>query len=102
LHRPSNTLGDENIIVTLRRAVSDDLYVADWHEAIGDGDLASNQRAVTLSLVDAQDRPVLAFALDRAWPSALAITTPVGEPRARTPLREEVTLICDAIRHVRP
>jgi phage tail-like protein len=55
--------------VTLKRGLTADMGFWEWRQAVIDGGVAANRKAVTITLLDRTYAPITAWHLTNAWPS---------------------------------
>jgi phage tail-like protein len=86
--------------VTLKRGMNGSLELWAWHEAVRAGTLGAARRSCTLTMFNADGKPVAKYWLEKAWPNKIDLAgLKAGASEA---LIETVTLTCEHIRRVAP
>ncbi len=84
--------------IALKRGKTSSLELWAWHEAVRNGDLAAARKSCSLTMHNAEGKPVARYRLEHAWPSKLE----VGSLKAGSTdvLHETVTLVCERLQRV--
>lgn len=86
--------------IILRRGMSRDTELWAWHEAVIHGDMAAARKSASLSMFNAEGKPVARYWLENAWPSKIEITA--VKAGASEVLVETVTITCENLQRVAP
>ena len=90
--------GTKSFTVVLRRGLNEDISMAAWHELVILGDVAAARKSCSLTMYDAEGRPVARYHLTNAWPSKMEVgTLKAGSSEV---LMETVTMTCEFIQRV--
>jgi phage tail-like protein len=86
--------------VVLKRGMNGSLELWAWHEAVRAGTVNAARRSCTLTMFNAEGKPVAKYWLEKAWPAKLDLAgLKAGAGEA---LIETVTLVCEYIQRVAP
>jgi phage tail-like protein len=86
--------------VTLKRGMNGSLELWAWHEAVRTGNMNAARRSCSLTMFNAEGKPVAKYWLEKAWPSKMDLAgLKAGASEA---LMETVTLTCEYIKRVTP
>jgi phage tail-like protein len=86
--------------ITLRRGMTGSLELWSWHEAVRQGTMGAARRSCSLTMINAEGKPVGKYWLEKAWPSKMELAgLKAGASEA---LMETVTLTCEYIQRVAP
>ncbi|HKA69805.1 MAG TPA: phage tail protein [Actinomycetes bacterium] len=86
--------------ITLRRGMSRNTELWAWHETVIKGDIAAARKGASLSMFNAEGKPVARFWLENAWPSKIEIAG--LKAGATEVLTETVTITCEDLQRVAP
>src|SRR5688572_23113648 len=67
--------GVKSFKVVLRHGLNADISMAAWHELVILGDVAAARKSCSLTMFDAENRPVARYHLTNAWPSKMEVGT---------------------------
>ena len=86
--------------ITLKRGMNGSLELWAWHEAVRKGTMSAARRSCTLTMFNADGKPVARYWLEKAWPCKMELAgLKAGAGEA---LMETVTLTCEYIQRVKP
>jgi phage tail-like protein len=86
--------------ITLKRGMNGSLELWAWHEAVRTGTMSAARRSCSLTMFNAEGKPVAKYWLEKAWPTKIDLAgLKAGASEA---LMETVTLTCEYIKRVTP
>jgi phage tail-like protein len=86
--------------IVLKRGVNGSLEMWSWHEAVLRGNMSAARRSCSLTMYNAEGKPMARYYLEKAWPSKMELAgLKAGASEA---LMETVTLTCEHIQRVSP
>jgi phage tail-like protein len=86
--------------ITLQRGLTSSMELWAWHEAVRSGQMAAARKSASLTMFNAEGKPVAKYWLENAWPSKLEVgALKAGSSDA---LMETVTLTAENIQRVAP
>ena len=84
----------------MKRGMNGSFELWAWHEAVRARNVGAARRSCTLTMFNAEGRPVAKYWLEKAWPTKIDLAgLKAGGSEA---LMETVTLTCEYIRRVAP
>lgn len=86
--------------VVLKRGMNGSMELWAWHETVRKGAIASARRSCSLTMFNAEGKPVAKYYLEKAWPSKIDITG--LKAGASEVMYETVTLVCENLQRVAP
>ena len=86
--------------ISLKRGMNGSLELWSWFEAVRTGNIRAARRSCTLTMFNAEGKPVAKYWLEKAWPTMLELAgLKAGASEA---LIEAVTLTCEYIKRLAP
>jgi phage tail-like protein len=86
--------------ITLKRGMNGSLELWAWHEAVRTGTMGAARRSCSLTMFNAEGKPVAKYWLEKAWPTKMDLAgLKAGASEA---LIETVTFTCEYIKRVTP
>ena len=86
--------------IVLKRGMNGSLEMWSWHEAVLRGNMSAARRSCSLTMYNAEGKPIARYYLEQAWPSKMELAgLKAGASEA---LMETVTLTCEHIQRVSP
>jgi phage tail-like protein len=86
--------------IVLKRGMTGSLELWSWHEAVRTGNMSAARRSCSLTMYNAEGKPVARYHLERAWPSKMELAG--LKAGASEVLTETVTLVCEYIQRLNP
>ena len=86
--------------ITLKRGMTGSLGLWSWHEAVRKGAMAQARRSASLTMFNAEGRPVAKYWLEKAWPSKIDLAG--LKAGASETLIETVTFTTEYLQRVAP
>jgi phage tail-like protein len=86
--------------IVLKRGMNGSLELWAWHEAVRTGNMPAARRSCSLTMYNAEGKPVARYHLEKAWPSKMELAG--LKAGAGDALIETVTLVCEYIQRLNP
>jgi len=86
--------------VTLKRGMNGSMELWAWHESVRKGEMSTARRSCSLTMYNAEGKPVAKYWLEKAWPSKVDISA--MKAGTSTVMYETVTLVCEHMQRVAP
>jgi phage tail-like protein len=84
--------------LVLKRGLGSSLAIFQWHQAAREGRMGAARRSCTLTMFNAEGRPVARYWLENAWPSKVELAG-LKAGSSEAPI-ETVTFVCDYLQRL--